>query len=107
MSKTLAPSDVPAELQDRVEITSLDPAALLGNLAKRGWTRAYIVGGKVVQSFLREALIEDLVLTTIPILLSDGIRLFDSLPKDVDLTLVGSKSFPSGLLQSHYRICRS
>ncbi|MFW3298730.1 dihydrofolate reductase, partial [Enterobacter quasiroggenkampii] len=27
-----------------------------------------------------------------------------ALPGDIDLTLVSSRSFPSGLVQSHYRL---
>lgn len=104
MSKTLVTSDVPEALRERVEISTLDPVDLLENLSGRGWKRAYIDGGKVVQSFLREGLIEDLVLTTIPILIGDGIRLFGSLEQDVDLEVASSKSFPSGLLQTHYRV---
>ena len=107
MSKTLRASEVPEALRDRVEITALEPTDLLESLTSRGWERAYIDGGKVVQSFVRAGLIEDFVLTTIPILLGDGIRLFGSVPSDVDLELLGSKPFPSGLLQSHYRVCRS
>ena len=62
--------------------------------------------GKVqlIQSFLREGLVADIVITTVPVLLGSGKPLFGVLPHDIDLTLLSSRSFPSGLVQSHYRL---
>jgi len=45
-----------------------------------------------------------MVITTVPVLLGSGKSLFGALPRDIDLTLVSSRSFPSGLVQSHYRV---
>lgn len=104
MSRTLDQSRVPDELQNKVRITDLKPVEVMKDLSSRGWARAYVDGGRVVQSFLREGLIEDLVITTVPILLGEGVRLFGPLDGDVDLELLGSKAFPSGLVQNHYRV---
>jgi len=104
MTKTLVQKDVPAQLQGKVELSTLEPAELMQMLARRGWSRVYVDGGKVVQSFLRCGLIEDLIVTTVPILIGAGARLFGSLDQDVDLELRGSKSFDSGLVQSRYTI---
>ena len=38
-----------------------------------------------------------------PILLGDGIRLFGETGRDVPLTLIESRAFPSGLVQIAYR----
>ncbi|OOL21307.1 deaminase, partial [Klebsiella aerogenes] len=46
----------------------------------------------------------DIVITTVPVLLGSGKPLFGVLPHDIDLTLLSSRSFPSGLVQSHYRL---
>ena len=104
MSKSLSSTSVPVELAERVAITDLDPIDLMASLEKRGWSRVYVDGGKVVQSFIREGLIEDIVLTTVPILIGDGIRLFGGLDEDIDLQLISAKSLPSGMVQSHYRL---
>jgi dihydrofolate reductase len=66
--------------------------------------RVYIDGGQLIQSFLREGLVADIVITTIPVLLGSGKPLFGVLPHDIYLTLLSSRSFPSGLVQSHYRL---
>jgi dihydrofolate reductase len=73
-------------------------------LERQGVRRAYIDGGQLVQSFLREGLIADMVITTVPVLIGAGRPLFGALPEDRDLTLLASRSFPSGLVQSSYRL---
>jgi dihydrofolate reductase len=73
-------------------------------LAREGVRRVYVDGGRLVQSFLREGLIEDMVITTVPVLIGAGRALFGELPEDLNLALVASRSFPSGLVQSTYRL---
>ena len=68
------------------------------SLSKQGWKRAYIDGGKIIQSFMRERLIADMTVTIIPILIGEGQRMFGSLDADIDLKILESKSFPSGLV---------
>ena len=104
MSGSVSERDIPAALRDHVRLTTLAPTDLMASLRKEGWTRAYIDGGQLVQSFLRDGLIKDLVLTVVPVLIGEGIRLFGPVPQDIDLELVGTKSFKSGLVQIRYRI---
>jgi len=104
LSKTLRDKDVPAALTDKVILSQLPPRDLMGMLADLGWQRAYIDGGKVVQSFLREGLINDIILTQIPILIGRGIRLFGDLNQDIDMKHLGTKSFASGLVTSFYKL---
>ena len=104
MSKTLTQADVPAELTDKVRMVALEPAELMKTLHEEGWSRAYVDGGRLVQSFIKAGLIEDIVLTIIPILIGSGLSLFGEINEDIDLTLIGHKSFKSGLLQTHYRL---
>lgn len=104
MSRTISQNDIPADLQEKVCITTLDPHDLMLSLAEEGWSRAYIDGGKVVQSFIECGLIDDIVLTLVPILIGDGIRLFGNTKTDIDLELLDVKSFESGLAQIRYRL---
>ena len=48
---------------------------------QKGYKRLYIDGGVTVQSFLKEDLIDEMIITIIPILLGGGIPLFGELPK--------------------------
>ena len=104
MSSTLNDTDIPERLKDKVFLSTLTPEALMRDLGDRGWSRANIDGGKVVQSFLRDGLISDLIVTQIPILIGNGRPLFGSMPHDIDLELVESRAFPSGLVTSKYRV---
>jgi dihydrofolate reductase len=52
MSRSLTQSDVPDHLRGRVRLSNSTPKALMGELSAEGWARAYVDGGKVIQSFL-------------------------------------------------------
>lgn len=106
MSRSLTKNDIPMDVRDKISITRQDPDGVMASLAEKGWTRAYVDGGLVVQSFLRAGLVEDMTITLIPILIGNGRRLFGQLDRDIDLELLASKSFPSGLVQTRYRIWR-
>ena len=73
-------------------------------LALEGWRRTYVDGGRLIQSFLQEGLISDIVLTRIPVLLGDGIPLFGRLTADLPLRHVETTTFASGLVQSRYEL---
>jgi dihydrofolate reductase len=106
LSRTLDPASVPAHLKDKVEIIAASPEEAMDLAAARGWNRIYADGGKLIQSFLRAGFVEDLILSRIPILLGDGIPLFGALDQDIALEHLETTSFPSGLVQSHYRVKR-
>lgn len=104
LSQQLADAPVPEALQGKVRFSSRAPRDAMQDLAVQNVRRVYVDGGKVVQSFLREGLVADMVITTVPVLLGSGRPLFGALPHDIDLKLVSSRSFPSGLVQSTYRL---
>ncbi len=104
LSRTLSDADIPGELRNKVRLSSLEPGELMRELGHEGWQRAYVDGGKVIQSFLRAGLISDITLTHIPILIGQGLPLFGGLDRDVDLEHRETRSFPSGLVSSTYRI---
>jgi dihydrofolate reductase len=104
LSKTLAGKPVPDPLRGKVRFSSLGPSAAMQELAQQNLRKAYVDGGRLVHSFLQEGLIEDMVITTVPVLIGAGRSLFGALPRDLNLALVSSRSFPSGLVQSTYRI---
>jgi len=103
LSRQLAGTPVPAALAGKLAFSAAAPREAMAELARRGARRVYVDGGQVVQSFLRAGLIEDMVLTMVPVLVGAGRPLFGALPQDRDLALVASRSFPSGLVQSTYR----
>lgn len=107
LSRTLKPDDIPKELRGNVRIRDQSPNEIMETLSDEGWKRAYIDGGKIVQSFMRAGLIADMTVTLVPILIGAGKRMFGPLNADVDLQLLQSRSFPSGLITSKYKVRRS
>ncbi len=85
-----------------VESLNATPEEVVRQLAGRGYTHLYIDGGGTVQRFLRAGLIDRLIVTQVPVLIGQGIRLFGALEQDIPLRLVESRSFPGGLVQSEY-----
>lgn len=106
LSRTLASSDVPQSLRGKVEIINASPNEAMRIAEERGWRGVYIDGGTVIQSFLRAGLIDDMVISRVPVLIGEGLPLFGALDTDVLLEHVSTTSFPSGLVQSHYRVKR-
>jgi dihydrofolate reductase len=74
LSETL--SEVPEHLAGRAEIVQGPLDALLRRLEERGLRNLYVDGGRVIQGFLAEDLVDELIITRVPIVLGEGIPLF-------------------------------
>jgi dihydrofolate reductase len=79
------------------------PRALVDRLEREGVRRVYLDGGALIRSFLRENLVDELTINTIPIVLGSGIPLFASGLPEMPLRTEESKTYPSGLVQTRYR----
>ncbi len=94
----------PAELADKVEVLNLPPRELVNEMDNRGAKHIYIDGGATIQRFLRDSLVDEMTITTIPVLLGEGLPLFGKLKKDVKLDLLKSESFKNGFVQNKYKV---
>jgi dihydrofolate reductase len=90
-----------------VEQMGGEPAEIVERLAGSGAESLYVDGGVTIQRFLRAGLIDRLIVTRVPVLIGDGIPLFGSLPRDVRLRHVATRTYPSGLVQTEYAIGRA
>jgi dihydrofolate reductase len=86
----------------RVEQMGGEPAEIAARLAAGGARHLYVDGGVTIQRFLRAGLVDRLVITRVPVLIGAGIPLFGSLPGDLRLRHVATRSYASGLVQSEY-----
>ena len=80
------------------------PAAIVATLAAEGAQHVYVDGGITIQRFLRDGLVQRLIITRVPVLIGEGIPLFGSLPQDLRLRHVATRQYKSGLVQSEYHV---
>lgn len=85
-----------------VKLLNATPEDVVAQLNARGFHHLYIDGGATVQRFLRTGLIDRLIVTHVPVLIGQGVRLFGALDRDIPMKLVASRSFPGGLVESEY-----
>ena len=89
---------------DDVELFSGSITDLVATLTMQNCEHIYIDGGQVIQSFLQEGLVTDMTITTIPILLGDGRRLFGELSHEKHLKLLSAKGYENGFVQCKYAV---
>ena len=84
--------------------TSQKPDSVLQRLYAEGCKRLWLVGGsQLIASFRKEHLIDEYIITTIPVILGDGVPLFlDTGAREV-LCCTGMKKFPDGIVQGTYQ----
>ena len=93
-----------SKLIDDVELFNGSIAELTEMLTMQNSNHIYIDGGQVVQSFLKEGVVTDMTITTIPILLGDGIKLFGALSQEKHLKLLSAKGYDNGFVKSVYEV---
>ena len=60
-------------------------------------------GAEIVNEFLKQNLIDELIISVIPILVGNGTRLFKDGRPEQKLEIVSTKQFDKGLTQLHYK----
>lgn len=96
--------DIPDRLSKTVSQTSGNPHEIVKELADKGYHNLYVDGGKTIQGFLNADLIDEMTITTIPVLIGNGIPLFGSTDHDIHLEHVQNSSFSDGLIQHKYKV---
>lgn len=94
---------IPKELEGKVFIVNGSIKDIHESINKQGYKNLYIDGGMTIQSFLKEDLIDEITITTIPILLGGGIPLFSNLPQRLEFRCVESTAFGNGVCQNKFK----
>jgi dihydrofolate reductase len=93
---------VPEKVMDKVTMLSMKPTALLSYLSEKEFSSIYIDGGKVIQDFLQENLIDELIISKVPVLIGTGIPLFGYLANDIQFNHIKTAVATNGLVRSYY-----
>lgn len=102
LSRTM--KEAPKDLED-YEIDFFNGAVerLAVELQTLGMRNVYVDGGMTLQSFIRAEMLDEIIITQLPILIGKGLALFTDCQKDIKLALISSQSFDSGFVQNRYR----
>lgn len=101
-SKTLRFDTEPHE---QVEVIDRDEIEFVKQLKQAPGTDIYLCGGGTFAAFLLDnELIDELIIKLNPVVFGDGIRLFGKSTKAVDLSLIGSKAYNSGVVLLSYTL---
>ena len=101
------PLQIPAHLEGKVELMAGDVTSLVATLAERGMKHLYIDGGQTIQAFLDAGLVNELIITRIPVLLGQGIPLFSQIGRELELRHIGTHESDNGFVQSRYQVMQS
>ena len=93
---------IPDNLKEKVSVLSMKPEELLLYLSDKGYSNIYVDGGKVIQSFLNEDLLDELIISRVPVLIGEGIPLFGWLDHDIAFKHINTNIFSNGLVMSRY-----
>jgi dihydrofolate reductase len=88
-----------------IEFHSGDIKNIVEKIKKTTKKDIWLIGGaSLTQSFLKESLIDEMIIFTMPILLGSGISLFGTSGSPIKATLKSSEKYKSGVVQNHYFI---
>lgn len=100
LSNTL--TELPAELEGKVFLVNGPLPQVIKQLSDQGYNNLYIDGGKTIQGFLQQDLIDEIIITTIPVLLGGGISLFGELTAPLKFKHVKAERLLDCLVQNTF-----
>jgi dihydrofolate reductase len=95
--------DVPEELRGRVSVINGSPNEITKTLNKRGLRDLYIDGGRTIQGFLEADMIDEIILSIVPILLGGGFPLFGQMLEHRKFELLSSEILLGQIVRMSYR----
>jgi dihydrofolate reductase len=76
---------------------------LVRRLKSQAGKHIFVDGGaEIVNQLLKDGLVDELILSVIPVLLGDGVKLFHANQPRQEWNLVSTKTYEKGLVQLHY-----
>lgn len=94
----------PENLRGKVEMYSGDIRDLMLKLKSGAFKHAYIDGGSTITSFINLKLIDEMIITKVPVLLGEGIPLFGKINRRVKLGNARATAFQNDFVQVKYSV---
>ena len=94
--------EIPKDLGGKVFPVKGSIEEILQIIHENGHWRLYVDGGRTIQSFLRADLLDEMIITVIPVLLGDGIPLFGALDRSLEFRCVKSEIFVDAIVQQRF-----
>lgn len=74
----------------------------MAGIGDSGYERLYVDGGKLIQECLQEGILDEMIITYVPIALGGGIPLFVEFENSIQFEHKETKIVGIGLVRSHY-----
>ncbi len=93
------------ENTEHVEFISENHIPFIKQLKNQKGKDIWLIGGGQINTMLlNENLIDEIQVFTMPIIISNGIDLFENLPKETHLKLIETKSYSTGAVELKYKV---
>lgn len=93
---------IPEKLNSKVRALKGTPKEVSDKLTQMGYKNLYIDGGNTIRRFLSANLIDEIVISQVPIILGDGIHLFAKTDIRLNLKHFNTTVYDNGIVKSHY-----
>ncbi|NRB47299.1 MAG: dihydrofolate reductase [Saprospiraceae bacterium] len=93
--------------KESVELYAGDLETLVNTQLKSKYQNIWLVGGAMLaKAFLRAKLVDEIVLSILPIILGDGLLFFDYIRQEQRLHLKDAKAYTDGMVELHYEVLK-
>lgn len=90
---------------ENVDFVAKNHVDFINELKRQDGKDVWVIGGAQLNTMLlNENLIDEIQVFIMPIIISDGINLFESLPNETKLTLINSQSYSTGAVELRYKV---
>lgn len=91
------------QVRKKAELVNGSPTEIVKIVNQKGYKNLYIDGGITMQRFPKEDLIDEMIVTQIPIVLGGGSPLFGDLPTPIVFEHVKTEIILNAIVQNRYR----
>jgi dihydrofolate reductase len=99
--------EVPEGYEDRISLVQGEVRQILAGIRNSGYERLYIDGGKLIQNCLQAGILDEMIITYIPVALGGGIPLFAEFANSIQFEHKETEVIGIGLVRSRYLVEKS